>query len=338
MSKCAGLFAICGWLCLLPVVRQTCAAEAEPTIDVVFVGDIMLAELPGEAISRGVDPFAPFATLFGQADATVGNLECVVATVGKQEVKPYTFRANPDCIPLLKRHFSALTVANNHSGDFGHDAIVEQFDLFEREKLPYFGGGRNNVAAHTPLVLERKGIKLALLGYNEFKPRRFEAGVATPGVAWSVDEMVIADIKAAREKYHADLVIPFMHWGWENEPVNDRQRNLARTMIAAGADAVVGAHPHVRQAIEYFHGKPIVYSLGNFVFNGFETEDQFTGWVLTLTLDKTGVRRWHTNVSHIDERGLPHLVADAKSPHGDVESEEILDYTLPYPTALLPDK
>ncbi len=324
--------AIGSYVCLLLTVGRIYAAEAEPTIDVVFVGDIMLAELPGEAIARGVDPFEPFAAIFAQADATVGNLECVVATVGKQEVKPYTFRANPNCIPVLKRHFSALTVANNHSGDFGHDAILEQFDLFDREKLPYFGGGRNLEAAHKPLVLERRGLRLALLGYNEFKPRRFEAGVATPGIAWSVDEQVIDDIKAAREKYHADLVIPFMHWGWEYELVNERQRNLAHTMITAGADAVVGAHPHVRQAIEYYRGKPIVYSLGNFVFNGFETEDQFTGWVLTLTLDKTGVRRWRTNVSHIDERGLPHLIADAKSPHGNVAGEELLDYTPPYPT------
>ena len=90
------------------------AAESRDSISVVFVGDIMLADSPGKAVAAGIDPFAEFSAIFQAADIMIGNLECVVATTGTAEDKPYTFRAQPHCIPLLKRHFTALTIANNH--------------------------------------------------------------------------------------------------------------------------------------------------------------------------------------------------------------------------------
>jgi poly-gamma-glutamate capsule biosynthesis protein CapA/YwtB (metallophosphatase superfamily) len=329
ISRCFGVL-------LVSLATFVCdAADGEPSesVDVVFVGDIMLDDLPGEGVARGVDPFAEFADIFRAADITLGNLECVVATTGEPEDKPYTFRAHPNCIPLLKRYFTAVSVANNHSGDFGKQALVEQCELFEKASLPYFGGGRNLAEAHRPFVVERKGIRLALLGYNEFQPRRFEAGESTPGVAWSVDERVVNDIQAARNHAKADLVIPFMHWGWENEGVNERQQMLACKMIDAGADVVVGAHPHVRQAIEYYRGKLIVYSLGNFVFDDFDKDEQLTAWVLQLSLNKEGMQRWQTKVARIDQQGIPHLDAKAKSPHGTAVPETIEDYDPPYPRA-----
>jgi poly-gamma-glutamate synthesis protein (capsule biosynthesis protein) len=125
-----------------------------------------------------------------------------------------------------------------------------------------------------------------------------------------------------------------MHWGWEYEEVSDRQRALARLMIASGADAVIGAHPHVRQAIEYIDGKPVFYSLGNFVFNGFDDEETLTGWAVQISLDRAGVRTWNTLVAKIDERGIPHLDAAAKSPRGKRGSDVIEDYSPPYPKTL----
>ena len=105
--------------------------------------------------------------------------------------------------------------------------------------------------------------------YNEFKPRSFEAGANWPGVAWSEDSQVVADIRAAR-KAGAHIVIPFMHWGWEEKPhPSPRQRELAQRMINAGADAVVGGHPHVTQGAHVYRGRPITWSLGNFVSTAF---------------------------------------------------------------------
>ena len=83
----------------------------------------MLDELPGKLIEEGVDPFAAFAGILRAADLRIGNLECVVATTGVAWNKPYTFRAHPRVLPILKRHFTAVSLANNHSGDFGPDGI-----------------------------------------------------------------------------------------------------------------------------------------------------------------------------------------------------------------------
>lgn len=283
------------------------APVIEPSVSIVFVGDIMLDEGPGKTIGRGGDPFAPFAALLGAADIRVGNLECVVATSGTPEPdKPYTFRAHPRTLPVLKRHLDAVALANNHSGDYGPAAFTEMLGLLERHRIAYFGGGRDLAQAHAPLLIERNGLRIALLSYNEFFPRSFEADADKPGIAWSDDEQVQFDIAAARSRHHADLVIPFMHWGWEQErSASARQRQLARRMIDAGADAVVGGHPHATQDIEHYQGKPIIYSLGNFVFDGFDDVPGKTGWLLRLQLDRHGVQAWRTVVAHLDGHGTP---------------------------------
>lgn len=282
----------------------------------IFVGDIMVAETPGELIARGEDPFQPFAALLSSHDVRIGNLECVVATTGTAEEKPYTFRADPRTLPVLKRHFDAVSLANNHSGDFGKAAFAEQLALMDKAGLPYFGGGRDATAAHAPWIVERNGVRIALLGYVEFKPRSFEADASRPGVAWSgEDDDVIEDIIAARRVHRADIVIPFMHWGWEDEPdPSPRLRAFARRMIDAGADLVVGGHPHVTQGAEYYRGKPIIYSLGNFLFNGFDTPATTTGWVLSARVDRTGVVDWRTHVARLDANGVPHRDPTASSP------------------------
>ena len=282
----------------------------------IFVGDIMVAETPGELIARGEDPFQPFAALLSSHDVRIGNLECVVATTGTAEEKPYTFRADPRTLPVLKRHFDAVSLANNHSGDFGKAAFAEQLALMDKAGLPYFGGGRDATAAHAPWIVERNGVRIALLGYVEFKPRSFEADASRPGVAWSgEDDDVIEDIIAARRVHRADIVIPFMHWGWEDEPdPSPRLRAFARRMIDAGADLVVGGHPHVTQGAEYYRGKPIIYSLGNFLFNGFDTPATTTGWVLSARVGHTGVVDWRTHVARLDANGVPHPDPTASSP------------------------
>ncbi|AUB84704.1 poly-gamma-glutamate biosynthesis protein [Candidatus Thiodictyon syntrophicum] len=293
------------------VVGTRIEAAAPPdgsNVTLVLVGDIMLDETPGAVIARGQDPFAPFAAILDGADIRIGNLECVVATSGEAEPgKPYTFRAHPRTLEPLKRHFDAVTLANNHSGDFGPGAFGEMLGLLDQAGIGRFGGGADLAQAHRPLIVERKGLRIALLGYDGFLPRSFEAGYDWPGVAWGEDEQVARDIAMARTAHQADLVIPVMHWGWEHETIaNPRQRQLARLMIDAGADAVVGGHPHVIQDTEQYRGRPIIYSLGNFVFNGFSEASNNTGWVLRMELDGQGVRRWRTLVARIDAEGIPH--------------------------------
>ncbi len=281
--------------------------DTGPTVRIAFVGDVMLADGPGRAIAAGRDPFAHVAERLSQADVRIGNLECVIAQGGHALDKPWTFRAHPRVLPVLKRHLDAVSIANNHVGDFGREAFAEMLGHLDASGIPHVGGGRDLSEAHRPLIIEKNGLRIALLAYDEFFPRSFEAGPDRPGNAWSDDEQVVDDIRRARTEHHADLVIPFMHWGSEGEPVaNERQRQLARLMIDAGADAVVGAHPHVVQDAEVYRGRPIVYSLGNFVFDGFESLPHRTGWMLFFTADRSGVRDWHVEPVRTDLEGTPH--------------------------------
>ena len=307
--------------CAVLVVGSNLAKAAKPlktnpsTVSLVFAGDIVLDDAEGALIERGGDPFKAFAPLFKAADIRLGNLECVVATTGSAVDKNFTFRAHPRSLPVLKRHFDAVALANNHSGDYGREAFAEMLDLLKAQGLDQFGGGHNLKEAHTPLIIERKGLRIALLGYNEFLPRSFEADANAPGSAWSEDEQVVADIRAARSVYKADLVIPVMHWGWENESTSSaRQRQLARTMIDAGADVIIGGHPHVTQDIEHYRGKPIIYSVGNFVMKETDNANQRLGWVIRLQLDKTGVAGFDTVVAQIDGDGIPSPQSAATSP------------------------
>ena len=199
-----------------------------------------------------------------------------------------------------------LALANNHSGDYGQAAFLETMQHLDSAGIAHFGGGRHLADAHRPLWISQNGMKIAVLSYNEFKPRAFQAGPDWPGVAWSEDDRVVADIQAAR-RAGADVIIPFMHWGWERErQPTERQRSLARLMIDSGADVVVGGHPHVTQGVETYRGKLIVYSLGNFVFDGFESLATRTGWMLFMTVGREGVRRWHVEPVRTDWEGSPH--------------------------------
>ena len=297
-------------------LAATGALAADP-VRLVFVGDIMLDDGPGRLVSRAGDPLAPFAALLADADYRIGNLECPIATVGEpRENKIATFRAHPRVLPILAERFDALGVANNHSGDYGHAAFLETLALLAGQGIATFGGGHHLEQAHRPLWIERRGLRIAVLAYNEFKPRSFEAGAEWPGIAWSEDTQVVADMRAARAA-GADLVIPFMHWGWEREAQpSERQRQLARLMIDAGADVVVGGHPHVVQNAELYRGRLIVYSLGNFVFDGFDAPEARQGWLLRLDLDKRGLAAWDTRLAQLDEGGTPSPVPGALTPCG----------------------
>lgn len=301
---------------VLTLALGAVTANAEP-VRLIFAGDLMLDDGPGRVIASGRDPLQHFAAFLKDADYTLGNLECPVATVGQpMESKIFSFRAHPRVMAVLKGRFDAVSVANNHSGDYGTAAFRETLEHLRAAGIAIVGGGENLAQAHAPLWIEKKGLRIAVLAYNEFKPRSFEAGPDWPGIAWSEDTQVVADIRATRAA-GADLVIPYMHWGWEREPhTSERQRQLARLLIDAGADVVVGGHPHITQGAEIYRGKPIIYSLGNFVFDSFEAEALRTGWLLLMSVDKGGVVTWETRAARADDEGTPLPLPGTKTPCG----------------------
>jgi poly-gamma-glutamate synthesis protein (capsule biosynthesis protein) len=261
-------------------------------------------------ISNGIDPFEACGTLLQEPDLTIGNLECVVGKQGEQLNKAYTFRAAGDSPRYIKKYFDAVSLANNHTFDFGEEGFREALRVLDKEGIAYFGGGKNIREARAPLILECKGKRIALLGYNEFRSSNYAATVNTAGNA-PLDELsVAADIRSARQELRCDIVIPFVHWGEElvAAPRSD-QRQLAQQWVQAGATAVIGAHPHVTQTMDFYRGAPIVYSLGNFVFDYFPGDPPvWSGWCVQLSISQSGSVDIETIVVELDPTGVPRII------------------------------
>ena len=284
----------------------------EDSVSVVICGDVMLDGGPGHEIVNGADPFKDFAPLLASADISICNLECVIAKGGEVMQKAYTFRGADGSLPLLKKHFAAVSVANNHSSDFGIETFVRQLEMMEEGELAYFGGGRNLKDARMPLILERNGMRVAFLGYNGFNPKQYSATNDRAGVGPLDIDIMTADIRNAREKHNADIVIPYLHWGRELVPA-PRQIHveMAHQLIDAGASVVVGAHPHITQTVDIYKGHPIIYSLGNFVFDYFPVDPPiWVGWVPKFTFHRDGQIDLETTAFEIDQIGIPHLIPE----------------------------
>jgi poly-gamma-glutamate capsule biosynthesis protein CapA/YwtB (metallophosphatase superfamily) len=311
MQRLAFLLIVLG--CCPSIRAQTDEVPHESgRVKIVIGGDVMLDGGPGHAVIHGEDPFADFAALLRSADVAVCNLECVISESGDQMLKPYTFRGPIQAVGLLKRYFTAVSVANNHTGDFGQEGFVDQLTLLQAAGISAVGGGRNRAEARRAVIVERNGVRVALLAYNGFPPRKFAATDSRPGCAWLNEKEVLEDLRAARSRDQADVVIPLVHWGVEMSPQPEsRQRALARRMIDAGATAVIGTHPHVTQTIDVYRGRPIVYSLGNFVFDYFPVDPpQWTGWLAELNCRKSGEVDLVTHALEIDRGGIPHPPAE----------------------------
>ena len=294
-------------LALLGLLAHPPARAEEGTVRIVFAGDIMLDGGPGHIVTIGGDPFAAVADTLKDADLTVGNLECAIVKKGDAVKKPFTFRGPVRALPLLKKYFSAVSLANNHSGDWGKQGFATELELLRETDLPYFGGGADTRAAHKPLVLTAAGRRVAFLGYNDFPPIAFRAGPSSPGTAWLVEKDVLRDIKAARTQ--SDIVVLFLHWGEDlAEAATPEQQALARKFIDAGADAVIGGHPHLTQTVEWHKDRPIVYSLGNFVFDYYPYDPPvWKGWIAKLTFGKAGRPTLDLIPVELDSAGIPHL-------------------------------
>ncbi|MDE7179186.1 MAG: CapA family protein [Lachnospiraceae bacterium] len=205
------------------------------------------------------------------ADIMCLNNEFSYSTQGEPLAgKAYTFRANPERVEVLQQlGVDAVTLANNHVYDYGKEAMMDTFAVLEDAGIPYFGAGDTLQRAMKPLYLEVDGKTIALVAASRAEKNKMtpQATDVEPGILRCYDtELFLQVIKEAKE--HADFCIAFVHWGTEySYDLEQVQLDTGKEYLDAGADVVIGAHSHCLQGMEYYDGKPIIYSLGNYWFN-----------------------------------------------------------------------
>ena len=221
--------------------------------------------------------FMDFAALH-QADVSMVNLENPVTTRGKKVPKPYIFRMHPRFLKAIKdAGINVVSIANNHIFDYGREGFFDTISYLDSAGIRRVGAGRNYAEAHAPAIVTIRGKKIGILAYYGGGEAP-GAGMASPGVARRDLGQVTADILKLHYTTRADYIVVNLHWGTENARTPDEsQRTFAHALIDAGADAVIGHHPHVLQGIERYGNGVIVYSLGNFVFGGNSRSSYDTG-------------------------------------------------------------
>ena len=267
--------------------------ESGEDFTIVFTGDVIF--------DRGQNPGASRAWSDGiracfdedswntmqDADFLVVNNEFQYTDGGSPiPNKKFTFRCPPETAQwLAEMGTDVAALANNHIFDYGEEGLLDTFDTLDEVGIPYFGAGHDIEEAQEPVYLIEDGVVVALLNATEIE--RYEnsdtrgAGEDTPGVFRCLDDTDLCD--GVREaKKHADLCIVFVHWGTELMPAaEESQIEKAQDLADAGADLIVGAHPHILQNISYENGVPVFYSLGNYFFSA-STRDS---GVLRVTVD-----------------------------------------------------
>lgn len=279
-----------------PTLWQTVAdhlrADFTPPVSLIAVGDIMLARNVAVAIAEsGPDyPFAATADWLRAADLTFGNLETPTSFGGSLATDGIAFRADPSVVEgLVNAGFDALSLANNHSGDYGGDALLETIRLLKENGITPAGAGADETTARQPQIIEVRGLKIAFLARNGIPYGAPPAGPDSPGAAWLDPTQTLADVRAASQQ--ADVVVLSLHWGSEyTYAVAEEQRVFVREAVAAGADLVLGHHSHNAQTLAWGDDWLAAYSLGNFVFDQDWSVESSQGLALRLLLDETGVR------------------------------------------------
>ena len=261
----------------------------EPKVSIIFTGDVLLSDYVLRNYNNsGIDGVVDekMRKKLTSADILAINNEFPFSTRGtKAPDKQYTFRADPKYVSILtEMGVDVAGLANNHVLDFGKDALSDTFETLDDAGIKYIGAGDSKKRAQKLIVIKKEGMKFGFLAASRVIPVvSWDVRNQTPGVFTTYDPAdLIDEIKKAKDK--CDYLFVMVHWGQEHTTkLKDYERPMAHQFIDAGADVVIGAHPHVLQGVESYNGKMIYYSLGNFIFN--ETIDRTVAVKITATSD-----------------------------------------------------
>jgi poly-gamma-glutamate synthesis protein (capsule biosynthesis protein) len=292
-------------------------AEEKQPVKIMITGDIML--------DRGVEymvnekgngdfrfPFLEIADQLKEADIVFGNLEGVISDKGTDVGSIYSFRAEPEAIKgLVSAGFNVLSVANNHAFDYDREALEDCLTKLSSNGIGYAGAGFTEKEAFSPLIREVGGVKIAFLAYTDLGPETWRAAEDDSGIAWISEnstERIKQDIRSAKEA--SDVLIVSLHSGEEyQEAPSQSQVDFSKMAVDAGADLLVGHHPHVVQPNEKYRNGWIFYSLGNFVFDQGFSEETMKGQIIELLIKDDEIKEINPREIKINDFFQPRLEA-----------------------------
>lgn len=265
--------------------REEDLKKQKKPLTMIFVGDIMLSRSVEKKMNENVDvrfPFLSVADRLSKADIAIGNLEGPISSRGRNQGSIYSFRAKPAVLDgITYAGFDVFSLANNHIFDWGRDALNDTMQLLTSSSIAYVGVGKNYDDANELKKIERNGYTVGFLSYTKLYPKSLFASSTKAGISEYDEEKIIQRIKDYKSS--VDVLVVLFHWGDEYKThSNADQEKLGRACIDAGADLVVGHHPHVAQEIEKYKEKTIAYSLGNFIFDQPFSEETMNGLALDV--------------------------------------------------------
>lgn len=312
-------------------------------VSVALVGDVMLQTGLEELLGGRDAGFRATLARLGAADLAIGNLEAPLSQRGSKVLKHSNLRADPERIADVRAMgFDAVSLANNHLMDYGAQALLDTLAACDGAGIGRCGAGATLEEALSPAWLEARGRRLALLSVSCTLPPGCEATETDPGIAplrvamsFETDlnllaeqpgTMPIAHTLARREDQEvvcervralareADAVIVAIHWGvpayWLSPHqglLAEYQQPLGRALIDAGATVVLGHHSHSLHGIEVYRGRPICYSVGNFIFERPRAFMEPESVIVHARFEPGGAVRVGLTPLMVDERGLPEL-------------------------------
>jgi len=258
-------------------------------------------------------PFLKIADYLKGADIVLGNLEGVISDQGTKVGSIYSFRINPKAIEgLTFAGFNVLSLANNHAFDYTKAALEDCLTRLSKAGIGYIGAGFNEKEAYgelTPFIKEIRETKIAFLAYTNLGPETWRSAGENSGLAWVGEEnleKIKEDIKLAKEK--ADILIVSLHAGEEYiEEPTQFQVEFSKMAISAGADLIVGHHPHIVQPNEKYENGYIFYSLGNFIFDQNFSEETMKGQLIEVLIEDKQIKEVNIKETKINNFFQPEI-------------------------------
>jgi poly-gamma-glutamate synthesis protein (capsule biosynthesis protein) len=293
--------------------------EGKPVV-LAFGGDVHFEGVLESTLAANVaGALEPVEPVFRQADLSIVNLETAVTTGGSPTSKAFVFRAPPTAFAALRGGgIDVASMANNHGLDYGVAGLRDSLAAAKRYRFPVVGIGLNAKQAYRPFRRTINGQRIAVIGATQVLDDElisaWTAGPAKPGLASAKDvPRLLQEVRAARKT--SDTVVVFLHWGIELEqcPSSD-QRTLAKQLVAAGADVVVGGHAHRIQGAGLMGPALVGYGLGNFVWYGTSELSTQTG-VLLVTMDGRKVLGYRWQPARIVD-GVPRPLTGSERRRG----------------------